>query len=58
MAVAPEEFTLAIEAEMADEEAHVEAHVEAQEDMRPKRGTSQEKKRRTRGDRPRSSCVG
>ena len=38
MAVAPEEFTLAVEEEMADEEAHVEAQVEVQEDVRPKRG--------------------
>ena len=42
MAVAPEEFTLAIEAEMAETEAHVEAQKEAQkeaqEDVRPKRG--------------------
>ncbi len=45
MAVAPEEFTLAIEAEMADEEAHVEAHVEAQEDVRPKRGRPAKRRR-------------
>ena len=43
--MAPEEFTLAVEEEMADEEAHVEAQVEVQEDVRPKRGRPAKRRR-------------
>ena len=49
MAVAPEEFTLAIEEQTEDSQAHVEAHVEAhvvaQEDVRPKRGRPAKRRR-------------